>query len=106
MPKEILELTKLYQHEPEIIKVVRKELTVPNIKQFYIETRRANKLEVLCRLNGTYKTLAKQILSEASYILNDNCSDGVGPTINEQLKRYQEVLNAAIDEKINQINKL
>lgn len=58
------------------------------------------------RLNGTYKTLAKQILSEASYILNDNCSDGVGPTINEQLKRYQEVLNAAIDEKINQINKL
>ena len=54
MPKEILELTKLYQHEPEIIKVVRKELTVPNIKQFYIETRRANKLEVLCRLIDVY----------------------------------------------------
>ena len=54
MPKEILELTKLYQHEPEMIKVVRKELTVPNIKQFYIETRRANKLEVLCRLIDVY----------------------------------------------------
>ena len=37
-----------------MIKVVRKELTVPNIKQFYIETRRANKLEVLCRLIDVY----------------------------------------------------
>jgi ATP-dependent RNA helicase DeaD len=54
MPKGILELTKKYQNDPEHIKVVRKELTVPNIKQYYIETRSANKLEVLCRLIDVY----------------------------------------------------
>ncbi|MGL5313716.1 MAG: DEAD/DEAH box helicase [Peptostreptococcaceae bacterium] len=54
MPKGILDLTKKYQNDPEHIKVVRKELTVPNIKQYYIETRSANKLEVLCRLVDVY----------------------------------------------------
>ena len=54
MSKEILELTKKYQDDPQLIKIVRKELTVPNIKQYYIETRRANKLEVLCRLIDVY----------------------------------------------------
>ena len=54
MPKGILDLTKKYQKDPEHIKVVRKELTVPNIKQYYIETRSANKLEVLSRLVDVY----------------------------------------------------
>ena len=54
MPKGILDLTKKYQKNPELIKVVRKELTVPNIKQYYIETRSANKLEVLSRLIDVY----------------------------------------------------
>ncbi len=54
MPKGILDLTSQYQDDPEHIKVVRKELTVPNIKQFYIETRSANKLEVLSRLIDVY----------------------------------------------------
>lgn len=54
MPKGILELTKKYQNNPEHIKVVRKELTVPNIKQYYIETRSSNKLEVLSRLIDVY----------------------------------------------------
>ena len=54
MSKEILELTKKYQDDPELIKIVRKELTVPNIKQYYIETRRANKFEVFCRLIDVY----------------------------------------------------
>ena len=54
MPKEILELTKLYQHEPEMIKVVRKELTVPKIEQYYYEVKRRNKNEVLSRLLDIY----------------------------------------------------
>lgn len=54
MAKPIIELTKKYQKDPEHIKVVRKELTVPNIKQYYIETRSANKLEILCRLVDVY----------------------------------------------------
>ncbi|TQQ84896.1 DEAD/DEAH box helicase [Peptacetobacter hominis] len=54
MPKAILELTKKYQNNPEHIKVVRKELTVENIKQYYIETRSSNKIEVLSRLIDVY----------------------------------------------------
>ena len=54
MPKPILELTRLYQRDPKTIKVVRKELTVPNITQYYYEVRPKNKGEVLCRLLDIY----------------------------------------------------
>lgn len=54
MPKSILDLTQKYQKDPVHIKVVRKELTVSNIKQFYIETRNSNRLEVLTRIIDVY----------------------------------------------------
>ncbi|WZL72748.1 DEAD/DEAH box helicase [Clostridiaceae bacterium 35-E11] len=50
MPKPILEITKLYQKNPVTIKVVRKELTVPSIEQYYFEVKSRNKFEVLTRL--------------------------------------------------------
>jgi ATP-dependent RNA helicase DeaD len=50
MPKPILELSKKYLTKPEHIKVVHKELTVPNIQQFYYEIKPQTKLEVLTRL--------------------------------------------------------
>ena len=54
MPKPILELTRIYQTDPEMIKVTRKELTVPNITQYYYEVRPKNKAEVLSRLLDIY----------------------------------------------------
>ncbi len=54
MPKGILELTKNYQKNPVNIKVVRKELTVPNIDQAYFEVKEYNKLEALCRILDMY----------------------------------------------------
>lgn len=50
MPKAILELTKKYQNNPQHVKVVHQELTVPNIEQIYYEVKEANKLEALSRL--------------------------------------------------------
>jgi ATP-dependent RNA helicase DeaD len=50
MPKEILDLTKLYQNDPILIKTVHKELTIPSIEQYYLEVRESSKLELLCRL--------------------------------------------------------
>ena len=50
MPKPILDLTKRYQRNPEFIKVVHKQLTVPRVKQVYFELKESMKLEVLCRL--------------------------------------------------------
>ena len=54
MPRPILDLTRIYQKDPVVIKVVRKELTVPNITQYYYEVRPKNKGEVLSRLLDFY----------------------------------------------------
>lgn len=50
MPKEIMDLTKLYQKEPVLVKTVHRELTIPSIEQYYLEVRESSKLELLCRL--------------------------------------------------------
>ena len=50
MPKPILDITKKYQHDAVTIKVVKKELTVPNIEQYYYDVKRKDKIEVLTRL--------------------------------------------------------
>lgn len=54
MPQPILEITKRFQKDAELVKVVKKELTVPNIDQFYYEVRPKKKEEVLCRLLDIY----------------------------------------------------
>lgn len=54
MPKAILEIARKYQHDAETIKVVKKELTVPKIDQFYFEVKQKNKEEVLSRLLDIY----------------------------------------------------
>ncbi|MDR1532750.1 MAG: DEAD/DEAH box helicase [Clostridiales bacterium] len=50
MPEGILKLTKDYQVDPEHIRVVHKEMTVPLITQMYFEVREQAKTEALCRL--------------------------------------------------------
>lgn len=54
MPKAIMEITKKFQKKAEVIKVTKKELTVPNIEQFYYEVKPKNKEEVLARLLDIY----------------------------------------------------
>ena len=54
MPKAILEITKQFQTNAELVKVTKKELTVPNIEQFYYEVKPKNKEEVLSRLLDIY----------------------------------------------------
>ena len=54
MPKAIMDIARNFQKDARVIKVVRKELTVSNIEQFYYEVRPKNKTEVLCRLIDIY----------------------------------------------------
>lgn len=54
MPQSIMEIARKYQKNAEIIKVVKKELTVPKIEQYYYEVRKNNKEEVLSRLLDMY----------------------------------------------------
>jgi len=50
MPKPILDLTRKFQKNPEVIKVLRKELTVENITQFYYEVKPSLRIDLLTRL--------------------------------------------------------
>lgn len=50
MAKPIMDLTKKYQTEPEIVKIVKKELTVENISQVYYEVKPQLKMELITRL--------------------------------------------------------
>lgn len=54
MPKPILEITRKYQKDAVTIKVVKKELTVPSIEQYYYDVKRKDKVEVLSRLLDVY----------------------------------------------------
>lgn len=54
MPKPILEIAGEYQKDAQLIKVVKKELTVANIEQYYYEVKQKNKDEVLSRLLDIY----------------------------------------------------
>lgn len=50
MPKAIVNFATKYQNQPEIVKVVHKELTVPKVEQSYFELKSHMKTETLCRL--------------------------------------------------------
>nr|WP_319643593.1 DEAD/DEAH box helicase [Methanovulcanius yangii] len=54
LPKPILEISKKFQTNPEMVKVPHKTLTVPQIEQQYIELRNSDKLEILSRLLDIY----------------------------------------------------
>jgi ATP-dependent RNA helicase DeaD len=54
MPSPILDIARTYQKNAEMIRVVKKELTVPKIEQYYYEVTPRNKEEVLSRLLDMY----------------------------------------------------
>ncbi|RGZ00109.1 DEAD/DEAH box helicase [Clostridium sp. AM58-1XD] len=54
MPQAIAEIAKKFQKEPQIVRVVKKELTVPKVTQYYYEVKPKNKVEVMCRLLDMY----------------------------------------------------
>ena len=50
MSPDILYITRRYQNDPEFLKVVPKELTVPETEQVYFEVKEKMKFDVLSRL--------------------------------------------------------
>jgi ATP-dependent RNA helicase DeaD len=50
MSKDIMNITKKFQKDPEIVKVTRKEITNTNIEQSYYLVKREAKFEVMVRL--------------------------------------------------------
>ncbi len=54
MSKSILAIVQKYQNEPQIVKVIRNELTAENIEQLFYEIKASAKLEAMCRLIDFY----------------------------------------------------
>ncbi len=54
MSSEIRRLAKEYQNDPQFLKVVPKELTVPETQQIYFEVKENMKLDLLSRLLDIY----------------------------------------------------
>lgn len=50
MPHAIMDLAKRFLHDPEILKITQKLLTVPTIEQVYYEVRPHQKMDALCRV--------------------------------------------------------
>lgn len=71
MPPPIMQLTKKYQQDPEIVKVVHKELTVPNINQYFYELRNSMKLEVLTRLLDIHNPVLSLVFCNTKRAVDD-----------------------------------
>ena len=54
MPEAIMNIAKNFQKDPVLVRVLKKELTVPKIGQYYYMVRQKNKAEVLSRLLDMY----------------------------------------------------
>lgn len=54
MPQAIQRIAANFQKDPQIVRVVKKELTVPKVTQYYYEVKPRNKVEVMCRLLDLY----------------------------------------------------
>lgn len=55
MPAAIMSIAKNFQKDPVTVKVVKKELTVPKVTQYYYEVKPKTKVEVMCRLLDMYQ---------------------------------------------------
>lgn len=71
MPKQILDLSRKYLVNPEHIKVVHKEMTVPNVNQYYIELKPSMKLEALTRLIDIHNPKLALVFSNRKKSVDD-----------------------------------
>ena len=55
MPPEIRNIAEKFLAEPIMLRMAKKELTVPEISQYYYDVRPTRKTEVLCRLLDLYE---------------------------------------------------
>jgi ATP-dependent RNA helicase DeaD len=54
LPKPILDISKKFQKNPEFVRITKREMTVPQIEQLYVEIRSRDKLDILCRFFDIY----------------------------------------------------
>ncbi|MBX0289347.1 DEAD/DEAH box helicase [Hymenobacter sp. HSC-4F20] len=75
MSKPIMELTKKYQKDPQIVKVNHQEMTVTNIEQSYYEVRGPQKKDVLTRLLDMYNLKSTIVFANTKRMVDEIVSD-------------------------------
>lgn len=50
MPKPVQDLSRQFMRDPEFIQIKSREVTVPNVEQYYVEVHEKEKFDVLCRI--------------------------------------------------------
>ena len=88
MPKPILEITRKFQHDATTIKVTKKELTVPNIDQYYYDVRRNDKMEVLIRNH------VMEMNDDGLEYIRNNYKSHVKLYINQNVEPYLNLISA------------
>lgn len=66
---------KKFQHDATTIKVTKKELTVPNIDQYYYDVRRNDKMEVLTRLLDYYNPKLSLVFCNTKRMVDELASE-------------------------------
>ncbi|UOQ77474.1 DEAD/DEAH box helicase [Hymenobacter sp. 5516J-16] len=75
MSKPIMEMTKRYQTEPQIVKVNHQEMTVTNIEQSYFEVRGPQKKDVLTRLIDMYNIKSGIVFANTKRMVDEIVGD-------------------------------
>ena len=75
MSKPIMEMTKRYQKDPQIVKVNHQEMTVTNIEQSYFEVRGPQKKDVLTRLIDMYNIKSGIVFANTKRMVDDIVGD-------------------------------
>lgn len=77
MAKPIMDLTRKYQNNPEIIKVAKNELTVSKIEQVYYEVKPSLKMELMVRLMNI-NNYALSVVFCNTKRMTDEVTEGLG----------------------------
>ncbi|GAA4385309.1 DEAD/DEAH box helicase [Hymenobacter koreensis] len=75
MSKPIMDLTRKYQREPQIVKVNHQEMTVSNIEQSYYEVRGPQKKDVLSRVIDMFSLKSVIVFANTKRMVDDIVSD-------------------------------
>ena len=75
MSKPIMELTKKYQRDPQVVKVNHQAMTVTNIEQSYFEVRGPQKKDVLTRIMDMYNLKSTIVFANTKRMVDEIVAD-------------------------------
>ena len=75
MSKPIMELTKKYQRDPQVVKVNHQTMTVTNIEQSYFEVRGPQKKDVLTRILDMYNLKSSIVFANTKRMVDEIVAD-------------------------------